>query len=167
MYAGSNNPDEVAWYWQNSGDKQLTGEWDWDRIMKNNCRTHQVGTKASNELGLYDMSGNVWEWCSDWYGSYSSSAQMNPYKNSGSGRVGRGGSWFSNATYVRVSRHIYNSLTHTSYSLDFVFAGRCSDLRFSLFTFLPFAAASSAGHRVARKREEMQIRIDRSDRLER
>lgn len=86
-YAGSNNLDEVAWYHDNS-----------------NRQTHDVGTKRPNELGLYDMSGNVWEWCSDWYGSYSSTPQTNPTgSSSGAYRVLRGGGWYYFAWYSRVS----------------------------------------------------------------
>ena len=76
-YAGSNNIETVAWYYGNSGSK-----------------THAVGTKYPNELGIYDMSGNVWEWCQDWYDSYSSASQTNPTgASSGSHRVLRGGCW--------------------------------------------------------------------------
>jgi len=120
-YSGSDNVDDVAWYWQNSGDKYLTGDWDADTIIKNNCRTQEVGKKAPNELDLYDMSGNVWEWCSDWYDSYSSSAQTNPY-NSGSRRVLRvirGGSWGRIAAYVRVAFRSYDSPTRTSFNFGF------------------------------------------------
>ena len=93
-YSGSNSIGDVAWYWENSGNNPLSGEWDNDRINSNHCRTHPVKTKQANELGLYDMSGNVLEWCSDWYGSYGSNAQTNPIgPSSGSGRVIRGGSW--------------------------------------------------------------------------
>lgn len=87
-YSGSNDIDEVAWYYYNSG-----GE------------THEVGTKLPNELGIFDMIGNVWEWCQDRYGSYSSSAQTNPTgPSTGSNRVIRGGSWDSEPRYCRVSR---------------------------------------------------------------
>ena len=86
-YSGSNTLDDVAWYGDNSGSK-----------------THAVGTKQPNELGIYDMSGNVSEWCQDWRGSYSSSPQTNPTDAvSGSYRVDRGGSWLYSAWFSRSS----------------------------------------------------------------
>ena len=87
QYSGSKRLRDVAWYDSNSGSK-----------------THDVKTKQPNELGLYDMSGNVYEWCQDWYGSYSSSAQTDPQgPSSGSFRVFRGGSWGYDAWRCRVS----------------------------------------------------------------
>ena len=77
QYSGSSSIDDVAWYYDNSGDKP-----------------HPVKTKQPNELGIYDMSGNVCEWCQDWHGDYRSYAQTDPTgASSGFLRVYRGGSW--------------------------------------------------------------------------
>lgn len=117
-YSGSDNVGDVAWYWRNSGDKYLTGDWDWDTIMENNCRTHEVGLKLSNALGIYDMSGNVWEWCSDWWSDYTETPKTNPYNNSGSSQIGRGGGFYELATYVRVA-YRGGAPTGTSFSGGF------------------------------------------------
>ena len=93
QYSGSNSLSDVAWYRDNSGKK-----------------THAVGTKQPNELGIYDMSGNVYEWCQGWYGEYSSSSQVNPTgANSGSYRVNRGGGRSSNARSCRSSYRSNNT----------------------------------------------------------
>ncbi|MDP8268442.1 MAG: formylglycine-generating enzyme family protein, partial [Candidatus Tenebribacter davisii] len=88
-YSGSNNIGDVAWYTSNSSSK-----------------THPVGTKQANELGIYDMTGNVSEWCNDWFdeGYYENSPTENPHgPSSGSNRVDRGGSWYDYARRYRVA----------------------------------------------------------------
>jgi|GEM_PF-1798401 len=124
-YAGSNNLGNVGWYWQNSGDKWLAGDdsdRDLDTMVANNCGTHPVGQKAANELGIYDMSGNVWEWCHDWWDSdwYEEGRQTNPVgpSQAGSYRVKRGGCWYSYAGYCRVAGRDCSSPGDSDFSLS-------------------------------------------------
>ncbi len=100
-YSGSDNLLSVAWYSDNSGIK-----------------SHPVGTKQANELGLYDMAGNVSEWCNDLYGDYTESSQSNPIGAiNGGNRMIRGGSWFFNAGCCRSSSRLYqNQLTRMSHT---------------------------------------------------
>ena len=101
-YSGSNNLGSVAWYDGNSNDK-----------------THEVGTKAANELGIYDMSGNIGEWCWDWFdlSNYTKNLSLDPQgADAGSWRVLRIGSWFSEEFFCRVAFRFFSFPGGTSSS---------------------------------------------------
>ena len=122
-YSGSNSLGDVGWYCDNSSsnisDNDSVNDVSWNDDATSN-KTHEVATKAPNELGIFDMSGNVCEWCHDWWDYYSSSRQTNPAgSSSGPGRVLRGGSWFYVAANCRTARRYSSSPSSSSWYYGF------------------------------------------------
>lgn len=104
QYSGSNSIENVGWYWKNSGKYPLDGEWNEDKIVNNSSKSRRIGTKHPNELGIYDLTGNVWEFCSDWYGLYQPGFKATPQgPQAGERKIIRGGSWFEDSKNCRVT----------------------------------------------------------------
>lgn len=112
MYSGSDNLDEVAWYDKNSNEDL--------EVTDPNYGTHPVGLKKANALGIHDMSGNVFEWCSDYYGDYDEADNLNPQGPTlGVDRVLRGGAWDFPDTYSRVANRVDENPAYADFFIGF------------------------------------------------
>ena len=114
-YTGNDESDldRAGWYWRNSGDSHLSGDYGLEKLNENNCGTHPVGMKPPNAWGLYDMTGNVWEWCQDRVDKdyYTSKPSEN--------RVFRGGGWYEQAVYLRTAYRHWRRPSHSYWGLGF------------------------------------------------
>lgn len=111
--SGESDLDRAGWYWRNSGNSHLTGDYKLARLIENRCGTHPVGEKPPNAWGLYDMTGNVWEWCMDREDKDYYTGKPAEY------RVFRGGGWYEQAVFLRTAYRHWRRPSHSYWGLGF------------------------------------------------
>ncbi len=108
IYTGGNDLNSVAWFWKNSGKKPMQGIWTWANIEMNECQPQPIGKKKPNELGIYDMAGNVREFCWNWKNDGNDGKEF-------SGRICKGGGWFTDEIYCEIKyTGVYNPSANAS-----------------------------------------------------